>query len=122
MADKPSLVDRIRNQRDRHRLRSRAFRIPVAVVGFALVVFGVALLVLPGPGWLVIAIGLALLALEFAWAERVLTHAVERLDAARERAAEASLAQKALGFGVGAAAAAAGLAALVLLDVPLLPF
>jgi len=36
--------------------------------GFTLLAFGIALLVLPGPGWLMIAAGLALLAAEFAWA------------------------------------------------------
>jgi tellurite resistance protein TerC len=44
---------------------ARALRI---VGGFTLLVIGIALLVLPGPGWLIIAAGLALLAAEFAWA------------------------------------------------------
>ena len=39
--------------------------------GFTLLAFGIALLVLPGPGWLMIAAGLALLAAEFAWARYV---------------------------------------------------
>jgi tellurite resistance protein TerC len=38
------------------------------VAGFVLLLIGIALLVLPGPGWLMIAAGLALLAPEFAWA------------------------------------------------------
>ena len=33
---------------------------------------GTVLLVLPGPGWLTILLGLALLAAEFAWARRLL--------------------------------------------------
>ena len=55
-------------------------RVAFAVAGFAVVLGGIALLVLPGPGLLVIAIGLAMLALEFAWAERALDVAVDRLD------------------------------------------
>ena len=35
-----------------------------------LLVAGIAMLVLPGPGWLTIAAGLAVLATEFAWARR----------------------------------------------------
>lgn len=40
------------------------------VGGFGLLIAGVFMLVLPGPGWLAIAAGLALLATEFAWARR----------------------------------------------------
>ena len=42
----------------------------VAVIGFTVIAAGAALLVLPGPGVLVIIAGLAILALEFEWAER----------------------------------------------------
>ena len=40
--------------------------------GFALLVLGGVMLVTPGPGWLAIAAGLALLATEFVWAKRLL--------------------------------------------------
>ena len=49
----------------------------VIVAGGALVVGGVAMLVLPGPGLLVIIAGLAVLAKEFVWAERAL-HSMKR--------------------------------------------
>jgi len=55
-------------------------RLLILVVGASVVLFGVLLLVLPGPGILVIIVGLAILATEFAWAEAVLA-------AARRRAA-----------------------------------
>ena len=42
------------------------------VGGVALLVLGGVMLVTPGPGWLTIAAGLALLATEFAWAKRLL--------------------------------------------------
>lgn len=42
------------------------------VFGFTLLAIGVVLLVTPGPGWLVILAGLALLAAEFVWARRLL--------------------------------------------------
>jgi uncharacterized protein (TIGR02611 family) len=47
----------------------------VAIIGFSVVIIGVALLVLPGPGILVILAGLAILAAEFEWAGRHLERA-----------------------------------------------
>jgi len=43
-------------------------RIIVSVIGGTIVLFGLALIFLPGPGSLVIPIGLVILATEFAWA------------------------------------------------------
>jgi tellurite resistance protein TerC len=43
-------------------------RVLRVIGGFTLLAVGIALLVLPGPGWLLIAAALALLAPEFAWA------------------------------------------------------
>jgi uncharacterized protein (TIGR02611 family) len=44
----------------------------VAVIGVSVVVFGLALIVLPGPAIIVIPLGLAILATEFVWAARLL--------------------------------------------------
>jgi len=44
----------------------------IALIGGTVVLIGVAMLVLPGPGTLVIAGGLAILATEFFWARRAL--------------------------------------------------
>jgi tellurite resistance protein TerC len=51
----------------------QARRIVVLVVGVTVALIGVVMLVTPGPGILVIVLGLALLGLEFAWAKRWLT-------------------------------------------------
>ncbi len=48
----------------------RTKRIIVAVVGGTVLAIGIALIVLPGPAFLVIPAGLAILAIEFAWAKR----------------------------------------------------
>lgn len=53
-------------------------RVVITIVGATLMLIGVALLVLPGPGLLVIAGGLALLATEFVWARRWLKKIKER--------------------------------------------
>ena len=55
----------------------------IAVIGSTVVLFGVLLLVLPGPGVLVIAGGLAILATEFLWAKRALQNAKGAVAKAR---------------------------------------
>ncbi|HEX5219848.1 MAG TPA: PGPGW domain-containing protein [Verrucomicrobiae bacterium] len=45
-------------------------KIFIAVIGGAVLLAGIALLVLPGPGTVVIAAGVAILATEFLWARR----------------------------------------------------
>jgi tellurite resistance protein TerC len=45
-------------------------RVIVSVVGVTVVLTGIALLVLPGPAFVVIPVGLAILATEYAWARR----------------------------------------------------
>jgi uncharacterized protein (TIGR02611 family) len=45
-------------------------RVIVSVVGATVLLIGVALLVLPGPAFIVIPVGLAILATEYAWARR----------------------------------------------------
>jgi len=47
-----------------------ARRVIVSVIGATVLLIGVALLVLPGPAFIVIPIGLAILASEYAWARR----------------------------------------------------
>jgi uncharacterized protein (TIGR02611 family) len=48
----------------------QAYRLFVGLVGIAVVATGLALLALPGPGLLVLFVGLAILASEFHWARR----------------------------------------------------
>ncbi len=62
-----------------------ARRIVIGIVGGTVVLMGVAMLVLPGPALIVIPAGLAILALEFAWARRWLRIARERSQRALEQ-------------------------------------
>jgi uncharacterized protein (TIGR02611 family) len=48
------------------------YRILVAIVGLVIVLLGLIMVPLPGQGWLVVLLGLAVLASEFAWAKRLL--------------------------------------------------
>ena len=50
-------------------------RVVIAVVGGTVLALGIALIVLPGPAFLVIPAGLAILAIEFAWARHWLRSA-----------------------------------------------
>jgi UPF0716 family protein affecting phage T7 exclusion len=56
------------------------------VAGFALLLAGAAMIVLPGPGWVTIAFGLALLAPDFPWAR----NALDRLKTAGNKGMEMS--------------------------------
>jgi uncharacterized protein (TIGR02611 family) len=65
-------------------IRRSGKRIAVTVAGFAVLLAGVALLVLPGPGWLLIFIGLGILSTEYLWAQRLLSKAKEKAEQARD--------------------------------------
>ncbi|HNQ23881.1 MAG TPA: PGPGW domain-containing protein [Phycisphaerae bacterium] len=55
-----------------------ARRVVVFVIGSSIVLVGIALLFLPGPAFVVIPIGLAVLATEFVWARRLLRRARQK--------------------------------------------
>jgi hypothetical protein len=63
-------------------------RIAVTIAGFAVMLAGVALLVLPGPGWLLIFIGLGILSTEYLWARRLLAKAKEKAEQAKNAVVE----------------------------------
>ena len=71
------IVARIEARREIHRQMHWLPRIMVATAGFLVLLAGLAMLFLPGPAILVIPIGLAILSLEFVWAERLLEKALE---------------------------------------------
>ena len=50
----------------------QARRVIVLVVGLTLLLCGVVMLIIPGPGWLLIFAGLSILALESVWARHLL--------------------------------------------------
>ncbi len=46
-------------------------RFLIGAIGFSVVLIGLAMIVLPGPAFIVVPLGVAILASEFAWARRV---------------------------------------------------
>ena len=75
----------------------------------------------PGPGFLIIPFGLALLALEFVWAERLFVRAVLWAEKAKEQASNRTRGQKIASGVLAVLAVAAFITAVILWDVPLLP-
>ena len=119
--EKHPLIASLAERRERHLQRGRIYRIMFAIAGATVTLAGLAMLVTPGPALVVIPIGLAMLALEFAWAEQLLERAVERAEAAKKTAVEASRAQKIFGALATIAGIGAAVAAALLWDIPLLP-
>lgn len=68
----------------RRRIRSnpashRVYRSAVAVLGLVVVVIGLIAVPAPGPGWLIVFIGVSIWASEFEWAQRLLYWGKDRL-------------------------------------------
>ena len=72
----PSVAVRLRRFREalrRNRGLDTAWRVMVFALGVTLMVAGVIMFVIPGPGWATLILGLVVLASEFSWANRALT-------------------------------------------------
>jgi hypothetical protein len=92
-------------------------RIVIAVAGGLVLAAGAALIVLPGPGFLVLAAGFAILATEFTWAERMLERTKDRAMQAIEQATSNIVGTVfTIAFAVGMVAV--GIVALVEPDLP----
>lgn len=117
----PAFVRKLRAQRERHGERSRLVRVLLVLVGFTVLLAGLAMLVTPGPAFVIIPIGLAILSLEFVWAERLLDRSLIEAEKAKQKAAETSGTQRVL----AALATAAAVAAVVVWgawgDIPVVP-
>ena len=119
--DQPELVRKLRAYKERHLERGRIYRGAFVVAGAIVTLMGLAMLVTPGPAFVVIPIGLAILALEFAWAETLLERALVQGDKARRKAAETTSRQRILTGIASTLAVAAAIAAVLVWDIPLLP-
>jgi uncharacterized protein (TIGR02611 family) len=118
---RPKLVERLEARRATHYQRSRLYRIGFTTLGMLILLGGVVMLVTPGPAFVLIPIGLAMLALEFTWAERLLEKSLQQAQIAQEKAANTTTLQRVLGVLAGLAALAACIAGILLWDIPLLP-
>lgn len=121
----PSRAHRMREQlaerRRDHVARSRAYRVMFAAAGVLVTVAGTAMLVLPGPAFVVLPVGLAMLALEFTWAERLLDRALDQAEIAQRKAAATTRGQRIAGAALAVALAGAALTAWLLWEIPVIP-
>ncbi|GAA1819974.1 MULTISPECIES: TIGR02611 family protein [Actinomadura] len=84
--EEPGLFHRFRARVRRNPLLNTAWRAGVFAVGATVLIGGLVMMITPGPGLLGIVIGLAILATEFAWAQRALHRAKTAADRAKEKA------------------------------------
>ena len=91
-------------------MRAGLIKVGVTVAGPLVILAGVAMLVLPGPGLVSIAAGFALLALEYRWARHALALMGRKLSQVRQAVLprDASRGRQALGVVLVAAFGLAG--------------
>ncbi|MDQ3768996.1 MAG: PGPGW domain-containing protein [Actinomycetota bacterium] len=109
------MVVRLRRRRDAYLARNMIYKAAWVTAGLIVFLAGLVMIVVPGPALVVIPIGLAMLSLQFAWAENLLERALERATDAGEAAKGLSGRQKIL----GAVAIVLGLACVAALGVVL---
>ena len=119
---KPKFVRRLEEQRETHKEdHGTVYRAAFVIAGLVLTLGGLAMLVLPGPAFVVIPIGLAILSLEFAWAASLLDKSLEQAQVAQAKAAETSTRQRVVAAIAVACGVAAFVVCAVLYDIPVLP-
>ena len=74
------MLRRMRGWVSRHRHLNLVYRTLVGVLGGSLAILGLVLVPLPGPSWLVVFLGLAVLGTEFHWAKRIASWLKRVLD------------------------------------------
>lgn len=77
---------RFREYLRQYRVLNTTWQIGVFTVGATVLVAGLVMMITPGPGWLAIFVGLAVLATEFAWAQTALHKAKRAAEKAKEKA------------------------------------
>jgi hypothetical protein len=119
---RPAIVERLLARRDRHKKRTMAFRVAWSASAFLIIVAGIVIAPLPGPGPVIlIPTGLAMLALEFVWAERLLERALIYGDQARRGASDLSPGLKIAAVTVAILGIVAFIVALYIWAIPILP-
>ena len=120
MSEPRPAIKSLRQRKERHKQRSKLYRVPFALVGVLVIVAGAALALpgVPGPGLLLVAVGLGMLALEFDRAERLFESVINKVEDTRERTStwqQVALGVLGLAIGVGFALA------VYLYEIPVLP-
>jgi len=98
-----------------------AVRAIYVLAGFTVLIFGIITLITPGPAFVIIPIGLAMLSLEFTWAEQLLEKAVQKGEQAKAKAAQTTRTQRVLTAIAVFCGCMAVLAWAMLGDIPIVP-
>ena len=114
-------AQKMHERREAYQQRGTLDKVVYLSAGVPVTRIGIARLALPGPALVVIPIGLAMLAVQFAWAERALEKALVQAEKAQMTAKEASRTQKILGGAAVVLGIAAFVTAALLWDIPLIP-
>jgi uncharacterized protein (TIGR02611 family) len=80
-----SIHAKLAAKRESYRQRSLPYKIAYLTAGVLVTAAGVVMLVTPGPAFVLIPIGLGMLSMEFAWAQRLLAKALHHADKAKHR-------------------------------------
>jgi uncharacterized protein (TIGR02611 family) len=120
MSEPRPAIQKLRERKERHKRRGFLYRAAFVVLGVIVILAGLLLSLpgIPGPGLVLVAVGLGILGLEFDPAERLLERVLERVERAREKA---SPLQQTLFAAVGVIFAIALAVAFFVWDVPVLP-
>jgi uncharacterized protein (TIGR02611 family) len=110
---RPKFVEKLEAKREEHLERGIFYRIVFGVAGGIVLLAGLVMLVTPGPAFVLIPIGLAMLSMEFAWAAVALEKALQQAQVAQEKAARTSTRERMLGITAGVLALAAAVAAAI---------
>jgi uncharacterized protein (TIGR02611 family) len=122
-AGEKSRIERLRERKERHKQRGKIYRALWVLLGGLVILAGLALSLpgVPGPGLVLVAVGLAMLALEFDRAERLLEKVLLRLERFSERAQRASRRHKVVAAALVGGAVAVAIAAVVIWGIPFVP-
>jgi uncharacterized protein (TIGR02611 family) len=68
-----------------HKTFKKVKRLVIGVIGFTVLLIGIAMIVLPGPAFIVIPVALGILATEFVWARRLLKKVKQQIKGNKKR-------------------------------------
>ncbi|HEY6779919.1 MAG TPA: PGPGW domain-containing protein [Thermoleophilaceae bacterium] len=121
--DRPELLIKLQERKERHKQRHIVHRAAVVALGALLIPIGIVMSGpgVPGPGFLVILLGISFLALEFDRAERLLERVIVWGDQLKDRVEASSTHEKVIAGVMATLALAAFAAWAVFWNIPLVP-
>jgi uncharacterized protein (TIGR02611 family) len=105
--DRSAWAARLDAWRDRYEAKGRLYKAGWLLVGTLITIAGIIMIVTPGPALVLIPLGLAMLAMQFEWAETLMEKALAHAERTAEQAKETTPLQRVL----------AGLAVVVLIGL-----